>query len=129
MSFVSNETQSVLASFSQSAIRYIRVGDPVEMVFTSKPGKVYAGKVARIVRGSGTSQLKASGQMAVMTGTPENSRWPVVVEFDNPTEAEELPQSAGASIMGVYTEKGKPFHVISKVTMRIKAWAGYLTSP
>ena len=129
MAFVSNETQSVLASFSQSAVRYIHVGDPVEMVFTSKPGKVYAGKIARIARGSGTSQLSASGQMVVMTGAPEKSRWAVEVEFDNPAEAEELPQSAGASIMAVYTEKGKAFHVISKVTMRIKAWTGYLTSP
>ncbi len=128
MSFVSTESEVLLASFSQSAIRYIKVGDPVEMVFASRPGKVYAGKVERIARGSGTAQLTASGQMAVMTGKPENSRWPVAVEFDNPDEAEELPQSAGATITAVYTEKGKPLHVISKVAMRISAWTGYLTS-
>jgi len=62
LSFVSAETHTVLASFSQSAIRYINVGDPVEMVFAAMPGKVYAGKVGRIARGSGTSQMAASGQ-------------------------------------------------------------------
>ncbi len=129
MSFVSTETHSVIASFSQSAIRYISVDDPVEMVFASRPGKVYTGKVIRIARGSGTSQMSASGQMLVMTGAPENSRWPVLVAFDNPEEANSIPQSASTSMLAVYTQKGKPVHAISKVVMRMSAWTGYLTSP
>jgi len=129
MSFVSNEVHVVIASFSQSAIRYISMGDAVEMVFRSMPGKVYAGKVIRIARGSGSAQLAASGQMPTMTGQPENSRWMVGIEFDDPAEAKDLPQSAGASIIAVYTQKGKPVHIISKVVMRMNAWTGYLTSP
>jgi len=129
MSFVSTEIHPVIASFSQSAIRYISVGDEVEMVFRSRPGKVYSGKVRRIARGSGSSQISASGQLPIMTGEPENSRWVVGMHFDNQEEAESLPQSAGASIIAVYTQKGKPVHVISKVVMRMNAWMGYLTSP
>ena len=129
MSFVSDETEMVLASFSQSAIRYIEVGDPVEMVFRTEPGEVYAGKVARIVRSSGSAQMAASGQLPQFTGQTENSRWIVVAEFDDPAAAAHLPQSAGASLLAVYTEKGKPLHVISKVTLRMKAWTAYLTSP
>jgi RND family efflux transporter MFP subunit len=129
VSFVSNEKHMVLASFSQSAIRYIQVGDAVEMVFRSIPGKVFSGKVARLARASGSSQLTASGQLPTFTGQPENSRWGVIIDFDNQEEAELLPQSAGASIIAVYTEKGKPVHIISKVVMRMNAWTGYLTSP
>jgi multidrug resistance efflux pump len=129
MAFVSTEVRPVLASFSQSAIRYINVGDEVEMVFRSKPGKVYAGKVVRIARGSGSAQLTATAQMPVMTGQPENSRWPVMVDFDDPAALDELPQSASATIIAVYTQKGKPVQIISKVVMRINAWTGYLTSP
>jgi multidrug resistance efflux pump len=129
MAFVSTEIRPVLASFSQSAIRYINVGDEVEMVFRSKPGKVYAGKVVRIARGSGSAQLTATAQMPVMTGQPENSRWPVMVDFDDPAALDELPQSASATIIAVYTQKGNPVQIISKVVMRINAWTGYLTSP
>ena len=129
MSFVSTENHKILSSFSQSAIRYIKVGDAVEMVFRSKPGKVYPGKVIRIARASGTSQLTASSQLPTFTGQPENSRWAVIIKFDNAADVEEMPQSAGASIIAVYTEKGKPVHVISKVVMRMNAWMGYLTSP
>jgi RND family efflux transporter MFP subunit len=129
VSFVSNEKQLAVASFSQSAIRYIEVGDAVEMVFRSIPGEVFPGKVARIVRASGSAQLTASGQLPTLTGQPENSRWAVLIEFDNQEDAEAIPQSAGASIIAVYTDKGKPVHIISKVVMRMNAWMGYLTSP
>ena len=129
MSFVSDERHAVIASFSQSAIRYINVGDAAEMVFRSRPGKVYAAKITRIIKASGTAQLTASSQMITLTGQPENSRWAVLIEFDDPSEAETVPQSAGASIIAVYTQKGKPVQVISKVVMRMQAWMGYLTSP
>jgi len=129
MSFVSDERHAVIASFSQSAIRYINVGDAAEMVFRSRPGKVYTAKITRIIKASGTAQLTASSQMITITGQPENSRWAVLIEFDDPSEADTIPQSAGASIIAVYTQKGKPVHVISKVVMRMQAWIGYLTSP
>ena len=129
MSFVSTEIHNVVSSFSQSAIRYIQLGDEVEMVFRMRPGKVYSGKVARIISASGTAQVAASGQIPVFTGQPESSRWVVAIKFDDPAGANDLPQSAGASIIAVYTEKGKPVHIISKVVMRMNAWMGYLTSP
>ena len=129
MSFVSSEEHWVLASFSQSAIRYINNGDEVEMVFSSIPGKVSTGKIKRIVRVSGAAQMSASSQIPTMTGQPENARWAVIIEFDDEAEAESMPQSAEASIIAVYTKKGKPVHIISKVVMRMNAWMGYLTSP
>jgi len=129
MSFVSTEIHPVIASFSQSAIRYISVGDEVEMVFRSRPGVVYPGTIKRIARGSGTAQLSASAQMPIFSGQPENSRWAVMAAFDDPNAMDELPQSAGASIIAVYTQKGKPVHIISRVVMRMNAWLGYLTSP
>jgi multidrug resistance efflux pump len=129
MSFVSDEEHVVIASFSQSAIRYINVGDTAEVVFRSMPGKVFAVKVTRVIKASGSAQLTASSQMTTFTGQPENSRWAVLMRFEDPSEAENVPQSAGASMIAVYTQKGKPIHIISKVVMRMQAWMGYLTSP
>ena len=128
MSFVSDELHEVIASFSQSAIRNINVGDSVEMVFAMKPGRVYTGKVGHIVRASGAAQLSPSGAIPTITGTPGASRWVVRVTFDDPQEAAALPQSAAVSNLAVYTQKGKPVQVISKVVIRMSAWTGYLTS-
>ena len=129
MAFVSDETHEIAASFSQSAIRQINIGDPVEMVFAFKPGRIYTGKITHIISASGAAQLSASGIIPTVTGAPVTARWAVRVGFDDPEEAAEIPQSAAASNLAVYTQKGKPVHVISKVVIRMSAWTGYLTSP
>ena len=128
MAFVSTEINSVIASFSQSAIRRIAVGDPIEMLFTTIPGEIFPGKIARIVQVSGQSQLTASGQLPTLTGQPADARWAVLIELDDEEVARQLPQGAGGTV-AVYTDAGKPVHVISKVALRMQSWLGYLTSP
>jgi multidrug resistance efflux pump len=128
MTFISDYGPLILASFSQSASRYIHVGDPIEIVFTFMPGQIFSGKVSGIARVSGQTQLTPSGQLPTMTGQPETGRWAVRAELEDSVLAKNLPQSAAGTI-AVYTDKGKPFHVISKVVMRMQAWLGYLTSP
>lgn len=129
MAFVSDETHEVVASFSQSAIRRINIGDAVDMVFATKPGQVFTGTVSHIVRASSDAQMSASGQITNLTGAPATSRWAVRVAFDDPVASAELPQGAAASNLAVYTQYGKPVQVISKVVIRMTAWTGYLTSP
>ena len=56
------------------------------------------------------------------------AHWPVVVKLDDEALAAELPQGAGGSF-AVCTDAGAPFHIISKVVLRMNAWTGYLTAP
>jgi multidrug resistance efflux pump len=128
MAFVSNETSAVVASFSQSAVRRIAVGNAVEVTFTNKPGLVYAGEVVRVVGAGSQAQMSASGQLPTFTGAPANDRWAVLVELEDEAFAQTLPQGAGGTL-AVYTDKGAPVHVISKVALRMSAWLSYLTSP
>lgn len=128
MAFVSYEENEVLASFSQSAVRRIKVGDGAEVVFANRPGETFSGAVSRIIGLSGQAQLSASGQLPSMTGAPVTDRWAVSVTLDDAAAARALPQGA-AGAMAIYTDAGRPVHVISKVAMRMTAWLGYLTSP
>lgn len=128
MAFVSSESNVILSSFSQSAIRHIALGDSVDVVFSNIPGKTFSGKVVRVAAVGSQSQLSASGQLPTLTGAPVTDRWAVIAELDDEEFAKNLPQGAAAT-MAVYTSKGKPVHVISKVAMRMSAWLGYLTSP
>jgi len=128
MTFVSDEIKDIVASFSQSSIRRIQIGDPVEIVFSLRPGQIYTGKVTHIIEASGEAQLTASGTLPTVTGQPVTSRWPIRVSLDDPEVAAGLPQSA-AGTLSVYTEGGGPVWIISKVTLRAQAWVAYLTSP
>jgi RND family efflux transporter MFP subunit len=128
MSFVSDEGKIVVASFSQSSIRKIEAGAPAEMVFAMIPGEVFSGTVTHVIRATGTAQMAVSGNIPVMTGAPAAGRYAVRITLDDPELLERLPQGASCTV-AVYADVGKPFHVISKVAMRITAWTAYLTSP
>jgi len=126
--FISDEGKEVVASFSQSSIRKIQPGDPAEMVFALIPGEVFAGTVTHVVKATGTAQLTVSGTIPVFTGAPAAGRYVIRVMLDDPEVLDRLPQGASCSV-AAYTNMGKPFHVISKVMMRMNAWMAYLTSP
>ena len=128
MTFISDEVRVVVASFSQSAERRIQVGDDAEVVFAHVPGQVFTGRVAYLPKGTGTAQLTPSGQLPVFTGEPSYGRYLTVIELDAPDIGERVPQGAGGTV-AVYTQSGKPLHIISKVVMRMQAWLAYLTSP
>lgn len=126
MTFVSDEGRQLVASFSQSAVRYIQVGDRAEVVFSRRPGNVYSGEVTHVVEATGTAQLAPSGQIPILTGTPSAGRYAVRITLDD--SEDRVPQGAGGTV-AVYTQRGTPVHIISKVVMRMQAWLGYLTSP
>lgn len=128
MAFVSNESSDIVSSFSQSSIRLVSVGDAVEIVFNTLPGKVFSGKIEKVIKISSQAQLTASSTLPTLTGAPINDRWGIRVTLDDQNRAKELPHGA-AGTLAVYTSSGKALHIISKVTLRIKAWLLYLTSP
>lgn len=128
LAFISQDTTEILASFSQSAIRRIRKGDPVEFTFPHIPGEVFPGTVTDIIKFSGNAQLQASGTLPSDWGGAAPDRWAVRASLDDAEFAENLPQST-AGTMAVFTNGGKPVHVISKVVLRMNAWMAFLTSP
>ena len=128
MTFISDELREVLASFSQSAGRRVQIGDAAEVVFSRVPGRVFTGKVKLVMEGTGTAQLAPSGELPILTGAPSGGRYPVRIVLDDPGTDALIPQGAGGTV-AVYTQSGKPVHIITKVLMRMQAWLGYLTSP
>ena len=127
MTFVTDEIAEVVASFSQSAIRGIQVGDAAEVVFPMFPGKVFSGTVTYVLHATGVAQVTPSGNIPVLTGDPTAGRYAVRVLLDE-HDAWTIPQGAAGTV-AVYTSAGQAFHVITKVVMRMQAWTAYLTSP
>ena len=128
MTFVSSEFFQIVASLSQSASRFVQQGDQAEVVFASRPGEVFTGRVDAVIKVSGEAQLSASGQVPVMTGQPIMGRRPFRVAMDDESLIYEIGQGERAFV-AVYTERGEAFHVITRVVVRMQAWLAYLTNP
>ncbi|MGB5225849.1 MAG: efflux RND transporter periplasmic adaptor subunit [Arenicellales bacterium] len=128
MTFVSSEGTQIVCSMSQSASRYVQPEDTVEIVFAGRPGQVFAGKVVAIAKATGEAQLAPSGLIPSFTGQPIQGRRGIRIFLDDETIIKEMGQGA-QSFVAIYTQKGKPFHVITKVVVRMQAWLGFLTNP
>ena len=77
---------------------------------------------------SPSAQIQATGGLEGLNPGAAADRWFVRFEFDEQQVADSLPQGTAGSA-AVYTQRGKPVHIISKVVMRMNGWLAYLTSP
>ena len=107
--------------FPMNVLKNVEPGNPVEIAFKSLPGQVVAGKVDAVLQYTGEGQLAASGGGDSWLERVLLAR----IVLDNDALAKELPLGAAGTVT-IYTNVGQPFHIISKITIRIKGWMNYL---
>ena len=116
---------SILAVFPQNLLKNVKPGNEVEIAFKRRPGQIVTGKVNEIVNYTGEGQMKPSNLIPSATSIGSQGFLLVRVYLDDEELAKKLPLGA-AGTTAIYTDFGKPFHVITKITVRIKAWMCYL---
>ena len=115
----------VIAVFPQNLLKNVESGDTVEMVFKSFPNHVVSGKVDAVLEFTGEGQLQPTGVLPDAASIGSKGFLAVSVVLDDEDFARELPLG-GAGAVAIYTRYASAFHVISKITLRIKGWTYYL---
>ena len=113
------------AVFPMNLVAHIAPGDPVEIAFKSLPGQIVAGKVDRVLEFTGEGQLDMTGVVPVAKTIESKGMLVVRIELDDQELAKKLPLG-GAGTTAIYTKFAPPFHVITKITVRVKAWMNYV---
>jgi membrane fusion protein (multidrug efflux system) len=116
---------SVLAVFPQNLLKNVTAGDKVEIAFKRRPGKIATGKVAAVVKYTGEGQMVPSPLLPSAASIGSKGSLVVQIRLDDEKLAKRLPLGA-AGTTAIYTDFGKPFHVITKITVRMKSWMYYL---
>lgn len=123
--FVDSTRVLIGAPFPQNLVKHIRAGDAAELTFKTRPGEVFAAEVDSIVPASGEGQLTASGNLPSVAEVGSQGMLLVKFRLKDQAVADSLAMGT-AGTGAIYTSFGKPFHVISKVTVRLNAWMYYL---
>jgi len=123
--FVDTTSISVFAAFPQNYLANVRPGDEVEMVLDAHPGAIFRGSVDTIIPASGGGQLTPSGEIPGAAKATSVGLFAVKIRFDGDTDPRALSMGTGGTA-AIYTARGKPVHVISKVTLRMKKWLLYV---
>jgi multidrug resistance efflux pump len=126
MSLIQHGEPAVIATFPQSALAFVQVGDRAELVLERLPGQVIEGRVEAIIPGTGQGQLVASGVLEEWTESPVAGRFALRLALDEEKgELDELPAGA-AGVAAIYTDRGTAIQIIRKVVMRMTTWLNYV---
>jgi multidrug resistance efflux pump len=123
--FVDTSSIFVGAVFPQNWLMNVKPGDDVELVLDPYPGRLFTGKVDAVIPASGGGQLTPSGDIPTAARVGSTGAFAVKILFDDPTIARKLSIGSGGSA-AIYTQVGKPTHIISKVAIRMKKWLLYV---
>lgn len=122
MTFIETSRNLVGAQIDQIYIRHVEAGQPVEIAFKTRPGKIYTGKVEAIL------QVTSEGQ-AVISGTVPAAKnvvaEPFFVRVDLDDDAADLPAGT-VGTAAIYTQSAGMTHIIRKVMIRIKSLMNYV---
>ncbi|MFN3152479.1 HlyD family secretion protein [Bremerella sp.] len=123
--FIDTSQIGVVAVYGQNVLKNVQPGDRVEVALKNHPGEVFSGKVANIIAASGEGQFVTSGKLIDASSIHSSGKYAVKIELDDEALAKSLPMGT-AGMVTIYTDSGKPFQIISMVTVRIKACMYYL---
>jgi hypothetical protein len=115
----------VLVVLPQNRLRNVKVGDPAEIAFMSRPGTLATGKVIRVGNYTGEGQLAAEGAVPVVANIGSKGFFAAVVKLDDDALADGLGLGeAGAA--AIYSQPEGPFHAISKIYLRMVSLSFFL---
>jgi len=112
---------TIVAVFRQNLLKNIESGDAVEIAFKSHPNHIALGTVDAILEFTGEGQLTSEGVIPVAATLGSKGFLAVRINLEDKAFARELPLG-GAGTTAIYTKAGKPFHLISKIALRMKSW-------
>jgi multidrug resistance efflux pump len=123
-SFMDMTETVVAAVLPMNLVKNVAPGDTVEIAFKSLPGQIATGKVDEVLEYTGEGQLDMTGVVPEAKSVGSKGFLIVRVLLDDQELAKSLPLG-GAGTVAIYTKVGGPFHIISKIALRMKAWIYY----
>jgi multidrug resistance efflux pump len=124
--FIVDQDRSLLASFNQETLKYVKVGQPVEVALDLYPGQIFAGRVDTVWWANGDGQYLPTDIIPTFHPPDPNlsrGEFAVKIYLDNPSEVG-LPIGAQGTV-AIYTSKGG-FAALRKITIRMNSWFNWL---
>lgn len=126
MTFIETEGVHVAAQIAQNAIRFVEPGQPVELAFKTRPGRIFTGTVETVIEVNAQGQVQAGGAVAA-TRSLEAVPYFVRIAVDDPEILREL-RGGAVGTAAIFTPRLRVAHVIRKVMLRMEGYLNYVLS-
>ena len=125
MVFVHQDDRTLAAGFLQNALQRVRAGDEAEVAFDAVPGRVFRGKVVRVLDAIAPGQFQATGSMQDMGERIPGGRAVAIIDIDQDMSAYNIPGGAAAQV-ALYTPYWHHFAIIRRILLRMRGWQNYI---
>ncbi len=125
MVFVHQDDRTLAAGFLQNALQRVRAGDEAEVAFDAVPGRVFRGKVVRVLDAIAPGQFQATGSMQDMGERIPGGRAVAIIDVEQDMSAYNIPGGAAAQV-ALYTPYWHHFAIIRRILLRMRGWQNYI---
>ncbi|RKF13210.1 HlyD family secretion protein [Alginatibacterium sediminis] len=125
ISFVPSEDPVIIGAFWENSLNRLKEGDEAEFIVTALPGKVFKGKVKRIIPTISEGEYQAHGNLIGTSKLFMHSRAIVSITPDPEFAEYDFPLGISAQV-AIYTEHFHHVSIIRKILLRMQGWVNYL---
>ncbi len=123
--FIDTSQTAIVAAFPQNYLVNVEPGNDVELALDPYPGRLFKGKVDTVIAATGEGQFTTGGNIPYAAKIGSVGVLAVKILLTGEDSSTRLPLGAGGTV-AIYTNRGKPVHIVSKVAIRMKKWLLYV---
>ena len=118
--------RSFAAAFQQNALQRVMAGDEAEIAFDGVPGRVFKGRVRKVLDAIASGELQATGSL-VDVGARKGSgdRAIAVIDILEDISVYQIPLGSAAEV-AIYTHHFHHVSVMRRILLRMRSWLNYV---
>jgi multidrug resistance efflux pump len=124
-SFIVDNDRYVLANFYQEHLKYVKIGQPVEVALNRYPGQIFNGKVDSVWWANGEGQLLPTGDLPVFNPGPNTAQTGFAVKIVMENKDQGLFPIGAQGAAAIYTGN-RGFAVLRRIVIRTYSWLNWL---
>jgi len=123
--FIVDSDRYVLGNFYQEHLKYVKIGQPVEVALNRFPGQIFKGEVDSIWWANGEGQLLPSGDLPVFNPGPNGAQTGFAVKIVLENRNQEMFPIGAQGAAAIYTSGGG-FAALRRIVIRTYSWLNWL---
>jgi multidrug resistance efflux pump len=123
--FIVDRDRYVLGNFFQEHLKYVKMGQPVEVALNRYPGQIFKGKVESIWWANGEGQLIPSGDLPVFNPGPNGAQTGFAVKIVMENKDQGMFPIGAQGAAAIYTSNGG-FAALRRIVIRTYSWLNWL---
>ena len=118
--------RSFAAAFQQNALQRVMAGDEAEIAFDAVPGRVFKGRVQKVLDAIASGELQATGSLVdVGARKSTGDRAIAVIDILEDISAYQIPLGSAAEV-AIYTHHFHHVSVMRRILLRMRSWLNYV---